>query len=197
MKTWAHISHREKLRVKGDPKRFQELWAAQIGNCQYAACAQMLESAICAIKAHARVPITEVAARTGLSLAEIARLLHERGGVSGEKLSASCPDQDPLKQELLSELQTREAQAALEQQELLRQTRALKEFKAASAVSMEHVRPWVFSLGFINQVANADRHWDPRKRQTYMNRERYAFEQLGRTETLKKPKTKFTCNEME
>ncbi len=133
------------LRVKQDPKLFEELWRAQIGSRQYAMCARMLESCILAQKEHSRVAISEIIKRTGATISELAQILTDAGGVSPGKIIAACPDSDTAKSGLVEEMLAGN-QARI------------------NASRCEDRHPFVLTMAFVSEVASSTRRYDSRKR---------------------------------
>ena len=143
MNTWNYLSDRMQLRVKQDPKLFEQFWRAQIANRQFVECARMLESCILSQKEHARVPIHEISGRTGMTISELARMLTTAGAISPGKVMAACPDSDADKSTLVAEMM-------------------ISDSEGISTPRCEARHPFVLSLSFINEVAHSTRRYDAR-----------------------------------
>lgn len=133
------------LRLKQDPKLFSDFWRKQIADRQYASCARLLESCICAHKEHSRVAINEITKRTGAAISEMARILTDAGGIAPGKIVAACPDSDPAKCALVAEM-------------------SASHLRTTGSRRCEDRHPFVLTMSFVNEVAHSAIRYDRRKK---------------------------------
>ena len=89
--------------------------------------------------------INEINKRTGITISEIARILTEAGGIAPGKIAAACPDSDPAKCALVSEM-------------------TASHLRTPGSRRCEDRHPFVLTMSFVNEVAHSAIRYDRRKK---------------------------------